>query len=163
MKKVRIFRAWFSQYWLTWFLCRCRCYLWEAHLFLGQPYWFTRILGLLSTFLPAFPLTLLLSSGPFLPLPLVGLVVVSFPLPHFFPHGPSIPPLPTYVLVDLLPRLVALQAADPTDWTTFVIGHSGLTFLHPSSLDCCLGSSAWPPRFIPSFHALYSCASSFHC
>ena len=80
-----------------------------------QPYWFTWILGVLSSFLPTFPPTCL-SCGTLLSLPLVWILRVSFPHPGS--SMSSVPPPSKHALVDLLSRPVALKGADPTDWTT---------------------------------------------
>ena len=113
-------------YWLTWPPCSCCHFQGIAYLTPGQPYWFTRCFGVIST--PTLPLCFLF----FLP-PLVLILILVFVLDLFhtvatqFPSIPPFssapfPPIPApHAFVDLLPRLVALKAVDPTFWTTIMI------------------------------------------
>ena len=64
---------------------------------------------------PGLPLRLVSSS------PLPPTVPFSLPLPSPFPHFPHFPPPSVHVLVDLLCRLVALKAVDPTSLMTHMI------------------------------------------
>ena len=123
-------------YWFTWPPCFC-CHIQGIdYLTPGQPYWFTRCCGVISTstlspLLPCYPPPSLPHSSPCSSPRSISCCgnTAPFKLPF---SCYTLPPIPTpHAFVDLLPRLVALKADDPTFLTDYdhLVFHCILLFV----------------------------------